>query len=88
MSPSALARAADAVLDRSLVLGYTKIGPALRQKWWAPDAEKGSLLGKRVVVTGATSGIGEAMVSSFLDLGATVHVLGRNPDKVSRLVAD
>ena len=88
MSPSALARAADAVLDRSLILGYTKIGPALRQKWWAPDAEKGSLLGKRVVVTGATSGIGEAMVSSFLDLGATVHVLGRNPEKVARLVAD
>jgi NAD(P)-dependent dehydrogenase (short-subunit alcohol dehydrogenase family) len=36
-----------------------------------------------VVVTGATSGIGEAMARSFLDLGATVHLLGRNPDKVA-----
>ncbi len=86
--PSLLARCVDATLDRSLVLGYTRIGPALRRCWWADDAAAGSLLGKRVVVTGATSGIGEAMVASFLDLGATVHVLGRNPEKVSRLVSD
>ncbi len=85
--PSLLARTVDATLDRSLVLGYTRIGPALRRHWWAADAEPGSLLGKRVVVTGATSGIGEAMVDSFLDLGATVHVLGRNAEKVDRLVA-
>ncbi len=44
--------------------------------------------GKRVVVTGATSGIGEAMARSFLDLGATVHLLGRNPQKVSRYAAE
>jgi dehydrogenase/reductase SDR family member 12 len=85
--PSFLARAVDATLDRSLVLGYTRIGPALRRSWWPADPEPGSLLGRRVVVTGATSGIGEAMVTSFLDLGATVHVLGRNPDKVTRMVA-
>ena len=41
-----------------------------------------SLAGKRVLVTGATSGIGEAMARSFAELGATVHLLGRNPDKV------
>lgn len=87
MSSSLLTRTADAVLDRSLVLGYTKIGPALRRSWWPADAAPGSLLGKRVVVTGATSGIGEAMVTSFLELGATVHVLGRNADKVSRMVS-
>jgi len=28
------------------------------------------------------------MVTSFLDLGATVHVLGRNPDKVTAMVSD
>jgi NAD(P)-dependent dehydrogenase (short-subunit alcohol dehydrogenase family) len=86
MPPSVLARAVDATLDRSLVLGYSKVGPALRRRWWPADPEPGSLLGRRVVVTGATSGIGEAMVASFLDLGATVHVLGRNPAKVSRVV--
>lgn len=87
MQPSAITRTLDAALDRSLVLGYTRIGPALRRAWWPADPKPGCLVGKRVVVTGATSGIGEAMVASFLDLGATVHVLGRNAEKVTRLVA-
>jgi dehydrogenase/reductase SDR family protein 12 len=74
----------DAALDRTLVLGYTKIGPALRRRWWPADPEPGSMHGKRVVVTGATSGIGEAMAVSFAELGATVHLLGRSADKVAR----
>jgi len=78
----------DAALDRSLVLGYTTIGPALRRRWWPADPDAGSLTGRHVVVTGATSGIGEAMVTSFATLGATVHVLGRNPEKVRRVVAE
>jgi dehydrogenase/reductase SDR family protein 12 len=77
----------DTALDRSLVLGYSKVGPALRRRWWPADPEPGSLAGRRVVVTGATSGIGEAMVTSFAELGATVHVLGRNRDKVATVVA-
>jgi len=82
------ARFLDGLLDRSLLLGYTKIGPAVRRAWWPADPEPGSLLGRRVVVTGATSGIGEAMVGSFAALGATVHVLGRDAAKVRRVVAD
>ena len=85
MSPTAFL---DAALDRSLVLGYTKIGSGLRRRWWPADPAPGSMHGKRVVVTGATSGIGEAMARSFLDLGATVHLLGRNPDKVARYAAE
>ncbi len=71
----------DAALDRSIVLGYTKLGSALRRRWWPADPEPGSLRGKRVLVTGATSGIGEAMTESFAALGAAVHVLGRNEQK-------
>ena len=73
----------DTVLDRSVVLGYSKFGSALRQRWWPADPEPGALTGKRVLVTGATSGIGEAMVRSFVDLGAVVHVHGRNADKLA-----
>ena len=50
----------DAALDRSIVLGYTKIGSGLRSLWWPADPGVGALATKRVPVTGATSGIGAA----------------------------
>lgn len=74
----------DAALDRSVLLGYSKIGSGVRRLWWPADPAPSSMAGKRVVVTGATSGLGEAMAMSFAELGATVHLLGRNPDKVKR----
>ena len=83
-----MANVLDAVLDRSVVLGYSKVGSALRKRWWPDDPEPGAMVGKRVLVTGATSGIGEAMGRSFADLGATVHLLGRNPDKVAAAAKD
>ncbi|MBJ7355813.1 SDR family NAD(P)-dependent oxidoreductase [Nocardioides sp.] len=80
-----MTRLLDRALDRSVVLGYSKVGSALRRRWWPADPEPGALAGKRVLVTGATSGIGEAMARSFADLGASVHVLGRNGDKLAEV---
>ncbi|GJF16588.1 short-chain dehydrogenase [Mycolicibacterium cyprinidarum] len=77
-----LAKAADTVLDRSVVLGYTKLGSKVRRLWWPPDPPPAAMAGKRVVVTGATAGIGEAMAEAFARLGATVHLLGRDEKKV------
>ncbi len=77
----------DGAMDRALVLGYTKIGSGLRRHWWPADPAPDSMLGKRVLVTGATAGIGREMARAFAGLGATVHVLGRNPEKVRRTVA-
>ncbi|GAB3244712.1 SDR family NAD(P)-dependent oxidoreductase [Nocardioides dilutus] len=77
-----MANLLDTVLDRSVVLGWSKVGSALRRRWWPADPEPNALAGKRVLVTGATSGIGEAMARSFVDLGATVHVLGRDAGKL------
>ena len=74
----------DDLLDRSIVLGYTKVGSRLRRQWWPADPPPKALAGKRVVVTGATAGLGEAMAKSFAELGATVHLLGRNAEKVKR----
>ncbi len=78
-----MSKVVDTVMDRSVVLGYSKVGSALRKRWWPPDPERGSLAGRRVLVTGATSGIGEATARSLGGLGATVHLLGRNADKLA-----
>ena len=78
---------ADDALDRSVILGYTKIGSQLRRLWWPADPGRQAMAGKRVVVTGATSGIGEAIARSLAGLGAGVHLLGRNADKVRQSAA-
>ncbi|RYF68658.1 MAG: SDR family NAD(P)-dependent oxidoreductase, partial [Cytophagaceae bacterium] len=39
-----------------------------------------SLQGQRALVTGATKGIGEAIVKQFLQLGAAVFVVARDND--------
>ncbi len=79
-----ISRLFDNALDRSVVLGYSRIGSRLRRLWWPQDPAPKALAGKRVVVTGATAGIGEAMARSFAEIGATVHLLGRDEAKVSR----
>lgn len=76
----------DGVLDRAPVLGYTKVGSGLRRLWWPADPAPDVLAGKRVLVTGATAGIGLEMARAFARLGAQVHLLGRNPSKVDRCV--
>ncbi len=86
--PGGLTRALDTVLDRSVLLGYTRVGSGVRRRFWPADPPPGALLGKHVVVTGATSGIGEAMALSFARLGATVHVLGRTQHKIDAVLAD
>ncbi len=76
----------DGAMDRALVLGYTRIGPGLRRRWWPADPAPDALAGKRVLVSGATAGIGLEMARAFAGLGATVHLLGRSPAKVERCV--
>jgi NAD(P)-dependent dehydrogenase (short-subunit alcohol dehydrogenase family) len=82
-----LGSAVDTLLDRTVVLGFGSTGSALRRRLggsaWPADPQPGALAGKRVLVTGATSGIGEAMGRSFADLGAVVHLLGRSADKLA-----
>jgi len=46
------------------------------------------LSGKRVLISGGTSGIGLATARRFLEEDARVFVAGRDPDKVDRAVAD
>jgi NAD(P)-dependent dehydrogenase (short-subunit alcohol dehydrogenase family) len=78
-----LARAVDAAMDRSLVLGYTTIGLAVRRTLpgWPADPPAGALVGRHVLVTGASSGLGIATVEGLARLGATVHMVVRDEAK-------
>jgi short-subunit dehydrogenase len=46
------------------------------------------LAGKRVLITGASRGIGEALAHAFAGAGATVALVARNKDAIERLAAD
>ncbi|WP_224275818.1 SDR family NAD(P)-dependent oxidoreductase [Nocardioides lacusdianchii] len=83
MARPLLARAVDAAMDRSLVLGYTTIGLAVRRTLpgWPADPPAGALAGRHVLVTGASSGLGIATVEGLARLGATVHMLVRDEEK-------
>jgi len=88
--PAVLARGVDTVLDRSVVLGYSKVGLAWRRSLptWPSDPQPGSLDGQDVLVTGASSGLGTATAAGVAGLGARVHLLVRDPDKGRRVEAE
>lgn len=83
MARPLLARAVDTVLDRSLVLGYTSLGLAVRRALpgWPADPPPGALAGRDVLVTGASSGLGVATARGVAALGARVHLLVRDQAK-------
>lgn len=81
--PPALDRAIDTALDRSVALGFSRIGPAVRRQLpaWPADPPPGALDGRTVVVTGSTSGLGVATAEGVLALGARLVVVARNGEK-------
>jgi NAD(P)-dependent dehydrogenase (short-subunit alcohol dehydrogenase family) len=84
-----LRRTLDTVLDRAVVPGYTKIGYWVRRTGWAPDDPRpGSLAGQRALVTGASSGLGQAAAEGLARLGATVHLLVRDEAKGRRVLEE
>ncbi|KRB43442.1 SDR family NAD(P)-dependent oxidoreductase [Terrabacter sp. Root181] len=72
----------DWVMDKSLVLGYTKIGPTVRRAWWPHDPVPGALVGRHVLVTGASGGLGLATARGLARLGAVVHITGRDASRL------
>jgi NAD(P)-dependent dehydrogenase (short-subunit alcohol dehydrogenase family) len=78
---AAFGRGLDRLLDRSVVLGYTRIGPALRRTWWPEDPAPHALSGRVVAITGANSGLGKATALGAALLGAEVRMLCRSVER-------
>ena len=78
----------DKVIEAPVVTSFTSIGPALRSRlddWTSLDSY--DLIGRRIVLTGGTSGLGLAAAERFTSLGATLLVVGRSRDKTERICA-
>lgn len=83
----------DRALDWTVAPGYSTVGYRVRSRGWK-GIPASALAGQTVLVTGATSGIGESASAHLARLGARVHMVAREPnrgveavDRVARRVA-
>ncbi len=77
---------ADAALEATVAGSFTRIGFRARRRLygWRPLADiaaESGFAGSRVVITGATSGIGAAAAARLASLGAELHIVGRDPQR-------
>ena len=76
----------DAALEVTVVGSFSRIGPAVRRRlfeWGDPPAT--ALRGKTALVTGPTSGLGQATARGLAALGARVVLLGRDERRLARV---
>lgn len=80
----------DRALDLTVLPGYSRLGPALRGLS-SPAAQPGELNGRVALVTGASSGLGEAVCEGLALAGAEVQMVVRDIERgkaaVSRIEA-
>ncbi len=77
---SGAARLADGALELSVAGGFGSPGIRLRRRMFSWEDVPG-MQGRRVLITGATSGIGRAAALQMAGLGAQVAIIGRDPDR-------
>lgn len=74
----------DGFLEWSVVGSFTSIGYRLRSRHWSPVPDD-ALDDRVVIITGATSGIGETIATEATRLGARLRFVARNRDKAEEL---
>jgi dehydrogenase/reductase SDR family protein 12 len=83
---NSLDRIVDGVLEAAIVPSFSRVGYAARsrlEQW--PDPALGAK-GLVMVITGGTSGLGLAAAQRLVAEGASVVIVGRNPDKTADVV--
>ena len=76
-----IASALDRALDFAVAPGYGAAGYCLRERSWGPRVPPRALFERDVLVTGASSGIGEAACGQLTEAGARVHMLVRDRER-------
>jgi hypothetical protein len=71
----------DTALDLSVVGGYTNVGYRIRRRGWGPLPRMDD---KVVLITGASSSIGQAAADGFAGPGASVWLAVRNRARRAR----
>ena len=74
----------DEALEVSVVGSFSRVGFQVRQRvfGWAPPSD-GCLVGRTVLVTGPTSGLGRATAAAVAALGARVILVGRSEERLA-----
>ena len=76
----------DEALEVTVVGSFSRIGFQVRHRifgWTSPP--DGALVGKTVLITGPTSGLGRATTDAVASLGARVVLVGRSEERLARV---
>jgi len=77
----------DQVMEKSVAPSFSSLGTRIRSRlfhWQALDSY--NLKGHVIVLTGGTSGIGEAAARRYAQCGATLIIVARNPQRTDALI--
>lgn len=83
--PSTTARVIDLLLEASVVGSFSRIGFSTRARIFGWQDPLGGVVSRRVLITGANSGLGFALTASLLRHGAHVTATTRSPAKSARM---
>src|SRR3954466_11077822 len=79
----------DDLAELLVVPSFTRFGFELRRRLFdQPDAESYPMVGRTVVLTGPTSGLGREAAGSLARMGARLVLVGRDADRLDRTRAE